>query len=160
VVSPLSQLYRGHQEWLVTAERSVARDRGLRSAESTLRQQLADIEHSPLLSRLYPATPTGTLATALQADVGGLLARAGLTAQSISPLPSAADAAIERAGVRIALNATIDQLSHFLALLESHPRLIRVEELIITAPQSQLPDNNPTLTATLVMSGFRVSASH
>src|SRR4051812_1458159 len=76
VVSPLSQLYRAHEEWLLTSERSVARDRGLRSAESALRQQLTDIEHSPLLSRLYPATPTGTLATALQADVGGLLARA------------------------------------------------------------------------------------
>jgi Tfp pilus assembly protein PilO len=160
IVSPILQLYRGHEEWLVASEKSVARDRGLRSAESTLRQQLADIDHSPLLTRLYPATPTGTLATALQADVGGLLARAGLTAQSISPLPSATDNAIERAGVRVALNATIDQLSHFLKLLESHPRLIRVDELVITAPQSQLPDHNPTLTVTLVMLGFRTSASH
>jgi Type II secretion system (T2SS), protein M subtype b len=158
IVGPLMGLYDAHQEWLAAAEASVARDRGMRAAESRLSKQLADIEHSPLLSRLYPAGPPGTLATALQADLGGLLTGTGVSAQSISPLPVTFDGDIERAGVRVTLAFTIDQLRAFLSALESHPHLIRVDELIVTAPQSQANDHNPTLTVSMVLLGFRLRA--
>jgi Tfp pilus assembly protein PilO len=156
IIEPVIQLYESHQEWLATAQASVARDRGLLLAEQDLRKQLTGIEHSPLLARLYPTDAPGALATSLQADLGGLLARAGVTAQTIAPLPSTADELIERAGVRVVLTLTIDQLRTFMGLLESHPRLIRVDELVITAPQSQLRDHNPTLNVALVLLAFRL----
>lgn len=159
VVEHVIRVYEAHQEWLASAEASVARDRGLQQAEPDLRRQLTEIERAPLLSRLYPAGAAGALATSLQADVGGALARAGITAQAISPLPSSIDDLIERAGVRVVLTLTIDQLRTFMSLIESHARLIRVEELIITAPQSQQREHNPTLNVTIVLLGFRLRQS-
>ncbi len=156
ILGPVIGYYESHQDWLADAEVSVARDRGLRQAEPELRKRLAEIEQSPLLTRLYPADSSRGLATAVQADVGSLLARAGATAQTITPLPSSVDEVIERAGVRVALNVTVDQLRNLIGLIESHSRLIRAEELVITAPQSQLRDHNPTLNVSMVLFGFRL----
>lgn len=156
LIGPLVGAYESHQDWLADSQVSVARDRGLEQAEPGLRKQLAEIEQSPLLSRLYPADSSRALATALQADVGSALTRAGITAQTIAPLPSTADEVIERAGVRVVLNVTIDQLRNFIGLIESHSRLIRTEELVITAPQTQMRDHNPTLSVSMVLFGFRL----
>jgi hypothetical protein len=155
-IEPILQLHETHQEWLASAQDSIARDRGLRDAEEDLRKQLTEVERSPLLSRLYPADAPGSLATSLQADVGLLLARSAVAAQTISPLPSSTDDVMERAGVRVVLTLPIDKLRTFFSLLQAHTRLIRVEELVIAAPQSQMRDRNPPLTVAVVLLGYRL----
>jgi hypothetical protein len=49
---------------------------------------------------------------------------------------------------------TADQLRDIVVRLRERVPYLRVEELIVTAPQNQSPDANPILTVTMELFGY------
>jgi len=158
IVVPLEAMAQGQRAWLSRTRYAIARDRGLIAAQASLREKLASIAHSPLPAKLYPPGPKDTLLAAVQADVGSLLRSAGASTQTITSLPLTSDRYFERAGVRATMSLTVDQLRRLLERLRENPRLIRLEDLIVDAPQTQTGGENPPLAITMSLFGYRLAA--
>lgn len=152
---PIVKLHDYHQERRNSAQRSIARDRGVLAVEATIREQLRTLGNSGLWSKLYETTADNSAVTVLQADVGSVLSRSQLSAQSITPLSTAVHGPFERIGVRITVSMSIDQLQQFLSAIRGHPRLIRVDGIAISAPQVQSREQNPLLTVSMDLFGYQ-----
>lgn len=148
---------RGSQiEWRADAIETLSSVQQAPTVQATLDQQLAGMRSSPLWSKFYKA-PNSTASTVLHADLSALLTSAQASVQSLTPIASEEQAAFTRVGIRFAASIRLNDLQNLLTSMSNHSRYLRVERLIVTAPQTQAPDENPPLAVTMDVFGYQLS---
>ena len=140
---------------------------------STLARRMAQVAAEvPDLKRLAAAAPTGAaqvtvlegatdaLAGAtLQQSVQEIAAKTGAALASTEALPAEQVGRYRRIGVRVALSAPWPMFVHFLdGVTDGSPRLL-VNDLQIQGTRGIVPVGAATLTASMVVFGFRIGTA-
>lgn len=154
VVLPIAALWKSQLAWRGDAARVLAEAKQVPHVIEQLDQQRAIVEASTLKSRLYLRSGSVSSATALHGDVRALLSQAGGGAQSLTPIPARELEFFSQLGIRCTASLRVDQLRQFIESLGRHPRYLRIDRLVVAAPQSQSPDENPPLAVTMDILGF------
>jgi hypothetical protein len=149
-------LGNAQQDWRTQAHSVFSRARAAKDVQARLDRDLVALKESPLWSRFYLSPTSGMGAMLLQTDVGALLARTQASTQSLAPIPSLPMSGFTRIGVRLSASMRIDQLKNFLAGAAAHQRYLRVEQLAVIAPHSQVSAENSPLAVTLEIYGFEL----
>jgi hypothetical protein len=148
--------------WIATSQARWRAETGerlvqLRSRAATipsLRDSLATVDDAPVWNRFYRVAVGADGGGLVHRDVAALCSEVGATVLSAKPLPSRDELGIAKHGVRISASMTADQLRDIVVRLRERVPYLRVEELIVTAPQNQAPDANPILTVTMELFGY------
>ncbi len=159
VVQPITGIYQSQQAWRDEARRLLGFSKSSVAELDQLQQQVAAMRASPLWSKLYRAQRSDAAVTALQADIGGLLTAVQANAQALAPVRSTNVARLIRIGVHLTASMRIDQLQQFIAAAANHQRYLRIEQLTITAPQTQSPTENPLLVVDMDIHGFELPST-
>jgi len=159
VIWPIWHLYQSQVQWRDNAERLLAQRRGLSEIETVVRERLDALPQLKIWQRLFRTTAGTTAVIALQTEVNTALSSARARPQSFEPLETTQVGPLQKIGVRIVAPMTIDQLKDVLARVEGLTHLVRIEQLLINAPPTQSPDQNPTLIVTLDAVGYAIDAA-
>lgn len=155
--APIAYVRDAQVDWRNDAIETLASAQHAPAMQATLDQQIAAMRSSPLWSRFYEAPNSASAATALHADLSALLNSAQASVQSLTPIPSEEQAAFTRIGIRFAASIRLNDLQSLLTAMSNHSRYLRVERVIVTAPQTQAPDENPPLAVTMDIFGYQLS---
>ena len=120
----------------------------------TLRSRLKALPDAPIWQRFYPDGASANAGTAFREDIARYASVAGVTVESIAPLPATEQFGLRRLGMRMSAVMTIEQLTHFLTQLRTSPRYLRVDTLRVVAPQVQMKNGNERLLAQLQIFGY------
>ena len=153
--APIALVRDVQVDWRTDAIETLASAQHAPAMQATLEQQIAAMRGSPLWSRFYKAPNTSSAATALHADLSALLVSAQASVQSLTPIPSEEQADYNRIGIRFAASIRLNDLQDLLTAMSNHSRYLRVERVIVTAPQTQAPDENPPLAVTMDIFGYQ-----
>ena len=126
---------------------------GLVDSEPELRALHGKIDGHPLWQRIYRGDSSGTADSELQQDFRAMAEKQGITVDTIQPLNSVSLNGFTQLSLRVGFNTTIDHLGMLLLAIEAAPRLMRFENLYVTAPMSQNAGSN----APLVIRGDLIS---
>jgi hypothetical protein len=157
--SPIAYVRASQAEWRTDAIDTLSSAHHAPAVQEELDAQLAAMRSSPLWSKFYKAPNDAAAATALHADLSTLLASSHAGVQSLMPIASKEDAMFTRIGVSFAASLRLNDLQSLLAALNSHARYLRVERLVVTAPQTQIPDENPPLAVTMDVYAYQLADS-
>lgn len=155
--APIAYLRASQVDWRSDALETLSSAQHAPVVQAALDQQLAAMRSSPLWSRFYAAPDSASAATSLHADLSALLTSAQANVQSVTPIPSEEQAAFTRVGIRFAASMRMNDLQSLLTSMGNHSRYLRVERLIVTAPQTQAPQENPPLAVTMDVYGYQLS---
>jgi len=150
----LQQVAAAQRQWRTEAKQLLSEAASAPAMQSAIEQQLDAVRSSPLRSKFYPVGGAMTAESSLQADVDALVSSVQATSRIIAPLPASETPPLLRYGVRLNASLRINQLQNLLNGLARHSRLLRVEHLIVVAPQMQVVDENPPLAVTLDIYGY------
>lgn len=156
VYLPARALYVSQQGWRAETRGLFSKAKQAEQRSAMLGQQFAALQSSGLWSKFYLSATPGAAANNLQSDIGSMLSRVQVGAQSLVPLPSTELAHFSSIGVRVSASMRIDQLSGLLTAMAQHPRYLRVAQASIVAPQIQSATENPPLAVTLDLYGFEL----
>jgi type II secretion system (T2SS) protein M len=151
---PLKWIATSQMSWREATRVELARARGHAELLQRLRQELQRVPSEPVWQRLYRFEPGADGALAVQRDVAGLSAAAGLVIQTIVSVPSQDEGALMKHGVRLSATGTSDQLETFATQLHEHAPYLRAERLRVTSPQMQQREQNPVLNITMDIAGY------
>lgn len=154
VVHTICDIVSSQDIWRSTARNALARDRGVAANGSQIRGSLESLGSAPVWNRLYAPGADADGAQLVQRDLMSLGTSAGAVIQSAVALPAVEGAELRSHGVRLVASMSIDQLRNFIAGIRAHTRYLRVQELSISAPQTQALDVNPPLTVTVTVLGY------
>jgi hypothetical protein len=153
--APITYLRGSQVDWRNDAIETLSSAQYAPTVQAALDQQLAAMRSSPLWSKFYKAPDSTAAATALHADLSALLTSAQASVQSLTPIPSEEQAGLTRIGMRFAASIRLNDLQNLLTSMSNHSHYLRVERLIVTAPQTQAPDENPPLAVTMDVFGYQ-----
>jgi hypothetical protein len=156
ILVPVTRAREAQDEWREEARRLLAASKRADALKESLDEQIAAVRASPLWSKLYSSTGGAPLASALQSDIGMLLSRVDVSAQTLTPIAAQELPLFIRAGARITASMRVDQLRELMAALATHPRYLRVERLTIDAPRTQIDTENPPLAVTAEIYGYEL----
>jgi len=154
---PIGLLRQSQIDWRNEAIDTLSSTHQAPAVQAALDQQLAAMRSSPLWSRFYKTPDTVSATTALHADLSALLNAAQASVHSLTPIQSEEQGAFTRIGVRFGASMRMNDLQNVLAAMNAHSRYLRVERLVVTAPQMQVPEQNPPLAVTMDVYGYRLS---
>ncbi|HEY7641631.1 MAG TPA: type II secretion system protein GspM [Steroidobacteraceae bacterium] len=154
--APIGLMRQSQIDWRNEAIDTLSSTQRAPVLQATLDQQLAAMRSSPLWSRFYKTPDSVSATTALHSDLSALLSAAQASVQSLTPIPSEQTAALTRVGVRFGASLRMNDLQNLLTAMGSHARYLRVERLVVTAPQTQVPDENPPLAVTMDVYGYQL----
>lgn len=157
---PISYFRNSQVEWRDDAVATLAAAQRAPEIQAALHQQVERMRASPLWSKFYRMPNTAAASTALHSDLSALLTSAGASVQSLTPLPSEDEPAFTRIGVRVTASLRLDDLRNLLTAMSAHVRYLRVERLVVTAPQVQVDSENPPLAVTLDVFGYQSARTH
>lgn len=152
ILAPLGSLASSQIEWRTLARSAIARDRGWVQSETGWRAEEGRIRQSPIWQRFVAAPPGQSPGVAVQRRVTELLS--GIATPEIEAQSTQVQETLLAYPVRVRVTLTVDQLKTFLAGCHSSGPYLRVTKLTVTAPQSQLPQDNPRLQVTLDLVGY------
>lgn len=152
---PISYMGTSHAQWRDDAVATLAAARRAPQIQIALDQQIERMRSSPLWSKFYPMPNAAAAATALHSDLSALLANAGASVQTLTPIPSEDQPVFTRIGVRVTASLRLDDLRNLLTAMSAHARYLRVDRLVVTAPQVQMDSENPPLAVTLDVFGYQ-----
>lgn len=155
VWAPIAYLGSSQIKWRNDAIETLSSAQHAPAAQAALDAQIAAMRSSPLWSKFYKAPDSTAAATALHADLSSLLTSAHASVQSLTPIPSEEQPAFTRVGIRFAASIRLNDLQNLLTSMSNHARYLRVERVIVTAPQTQVPDENPPLAVTMDVFGYQ-----
>jgi hypothetical protein len=144
LILPLGQLMLSQDEWRSAAIRYLGYNRGLVATESQARQQLKVLRSASTWRGLFDSDSLGANEQ-LRAEVALALNVTGAAAMSLTSLPAESEGGLRRYALRVVANLDAGQLRHFLSALRARPHYLRIEQLALTAPLMQSPDDNPSL---------------
>jgi hypothetical protein len=153
---PISYVRASQMQWRTEAIDTLSSAKHAPALQQALDQQLSALRSSPLWSKFYKAPTSAAATTALHADLSTLLSSARASVQSLTPIPSEEQAAFSRIGVTFAASVRLNDLQSLLAAMSNHARYLRVERLVVTAPQTQVPDENPPLAVTMDVYAYQL----
>lgn len=157
---PAHEIREAQSHWREGARRVLAEGRTAPVAQAELEREIAAMRSSTLWSKFYVREGSAVaLTSALHADVSAALSSVQASAQSLAPIPAQEHKMFTRIGVRFAASMRINQLQSLLSTLNRHARYLRVERLIVVAPQAQALDENPPLAVTMDVYGFELAAA-
>lgn len=154
---PVDFVRQAQLDWRNEAIDTLSSAHHVSAVQATLDQQLVAMRSSPLWSRFYRTPNSASATTALHADLSAVLNTAQASVQSLTPIPSEEQPAFTRVGVRFAASVRMNDLQNLLTAMSAHSRYMRVERLVVTAPQTQSPDENPPLAVTMDVYGYQLS---
>ena len=154
VMWPLRQAYEAQLAWRANATQRLARLRGLSAIEPAVRAQLETVRAAPAWQRLYRSERASSAVAALQSDINTVLAAVGAYPQSFTPLESTQTGTLQRIALQISVPLTVAQLRDVLQRAASLPHLVRIEELLITAPLTQSATENALLQVTMDVAAY------
>ena len=157
LVQPMLGLYQSQQQWRAEAQRLLSFSKSSVAGAEQLQQQIKAMQASPLWTKLYRPAEGATLAT-LQSDVGTLLTSVQATPQALTVIRATQVAGLTRTGVHLSAAMRIDQLQQLFSAAARQPRYLRIEQLSVTAPQTQSSTENPLLTVEMDIYGFELPA--
>ncbi len=154
VVEPLSWLVTSQDKWRAQTRLDLARSRGDAHELAAIRESLARLPADPLWSQLYRPQDGTDTAAAVQRDISQLCSAAGIALESAVRTPSETDGVLSKYGLRVTVSTTTDRLRIFIEGLRKAPHYLRMDRLKVSAPQMQLPEQNPTLTIAMDIAGY------
>jgi len=131
--------------------RAIKRNRALLRESSAIRAAQDTVEHSPRWRNFYDGPRTDAATVQMESDLRAIL-RDSNNPTSMSAEPPKVHGTVTRIGVRLTLSMRIDQLAEALDRIQKHPQQLRVEDLIIQAPEYQGGQVNPTLAIQALIS--------
>ena len=123
--------------------------------EHEVRAQLDTLSSLGAWQSFYPTSSQGA-AIALQSDIETALTASQARAQTFTPIAAARTDMLQKSGLRVVASMKIDQLREFLLQTQRLTHFVRFEQLLITSPAVQGPQENPTLILTLDVVGFAI----
>jgi len=154
VIWPASAVIGSQSEWRENASERLSRYRALAAQKVELERQLQEATTHPIWSGLLAGTDVAAATTTLQSELRSLLDAHKIAVQVSAPLDAQRGARIARVGVRVNVDLTIDQLQAFLESVQRHSHRFALDNVIVTAPQYQAPDQNPSLNVQMEVWGF------
>lgn len=152
---PISYISSSQAEWRDVAVETLAAAQRAPEIQADLDQQVERMRASPLWSKFYRMPSSAAASTALNSELSAQLTSAGASVQSLTPVPSEDQPAFTRIGVRVTASLRLNDLRTLLTAMSTHARYLRVERLIVTAPQAQVESENPPLAVTLDVVGYQ-----
>jgi Type II secretion system (T2SS), protein M subtype b len=140
------------------ALRALKRNRALLLERSAVQAAAASVERSPRWRNFYQNQTPEAATVQLQTDLRSLFKESN-NPTSITAEPAIARGPLTRISVRVTLSVRVDQLADALDRLQKHERQLRVETLIIQAPESQSPQTNPTLSVQAEISALLLASA-
>ncbi|HJY36308.1 MAG TPA: GspMb/PilO family protein, partial [Steroidobacteraceae bacterium] len=134
---PIGLMRQSQIDWRSEAIDTLSSTQQAPAAQAAMDQQLTAMRSSPLWSRFYKTPDSVSATTALHADLSALLSGAQASVQSLTPIPSEEQSAFTRIGVRFGASMRMNDLQNLLTAMSAHSRYLRVERLVVTAPQMQ-----------------------
>lgn len=154
IARPMHWILGSQSQWRSDAGEELAAARGKVAREPKLRQQLADVQSSPLWQAFYTASDPHQVTPLIERDLSTLAAAAGTGPLTFAPLSDRDQADYQGRGVRLTGSMTAAQLRVFAAALRASTHFLRVERLIASTPQKQERDSNPSIAVTMEVYGY------
>lgn len=146
---PARQAWLAQQEWRQETRELLSAAAAAPELQTALERQIESVRRSHLREKFYPTDGVLGAAAMLQADVDLLMSSLQVPSRTIAPIPSTETESLVRHGVRLSASLRINQLQDLLNRISQHPRLIRVDQLTVVAPQMQSPEDNPPLAVSM-----------
>jgi len=158
LLHPLITYLNERDEERAAALRLLGRNRALVQQAPQIRTALDSVARSSQWSRFFEAQKPTDATLQLETDLRTLITAPNQPTSMIAE-PPAAQGPLTRVSVKVTLSVTIDQLSDLLARCRQHPRFLKIENLVVQAPDAQVVDANPLLSVQAEISGFMVTPS-
>ena len=133
--------------------RSLRRDRALLAQEPRTIAALETVDHSPRWGRLYEGQKPESAILEMETDLRKLITAPNNPTSMVAQGVVVA-APLTKIAVKVTLSMPIDQLADTLARLQSHSKFLRIENLLIQAPDYEPAESNPTLSIQADVTGF------
>jgi hypothetical protein len=157
LIEPVANYFRHSADQRGADLNSLSRDRALVAQDGSTETTLTALKGSPRWARFYETQKADKAVLQMQADLREVF-KAPNNPTSMTAVPVVVEGPLTRIATKITLSLTIDQLTESLARLHSHAQLLRIEALMIQAPDYQAPDTNPTLNIQAEIVGFMATA--
>jgi len=124
--------------------RALKRNRALLHQSEAIQAARVSVDESPRWRNFYDGPRADAATLQMEADLRAILKDTGNPTSMIAA-PPVPQGSITRIAVRITLSMRMDQLAQMLDLIQKHDRQLRVESLIVQAPDFQGVQANPQL---------------
>jgi hypothetical protein len=143
-ILPVGRLVLSQDNWRSTAMRELGYDRGVVATERQAHDQLQALRAASTRGSLFQDSSLGPNEQ-LKAEVAQALNTTGAATVHLTSLPAEEEGGLRKYGLRIIATVDAGQLKRFLETLRARSHYLRVEQLALTAPLMQSPNDNPPL---------------
>lgn len=154
LISPTWWLIRSQDSWRHRFEIILADQKGKAAAAHALGSQLEALRTARIWRALLSGDNEDAASEQIQREVAAIAQTAGARETRLQTLPKRQGQGLDAYGTRGTTAMTALQLKLFSSGIRTAPHFLRIERLIITAPQVQGPDQNPDLAVTFDVFGF------
>lgn len=150
---PLQWLFPS-AEYYDELREDLSKDRAWAQSAGSIAEHSQTLSSSDLWQQLYVAKSKEEGAAKLLMDLRSVLGHSGVDATSEIEMRSGEPGGPPEVGARLVAIMVVSQLQQVLQQISTHTRLLEVRRLSVTAPPSQSPNENPSLTVTLEVVGY------
>lgn len=158
VLLPIQLAWQAQQHWRQETKQLLSEAAAAPELRDALQRQIEAVRASQLRSKFYPTGGALGAAALLQGDIDALMASVQAGNRTLAPIPVSEDSSLQRYGVHVTASLRINQLQDVFNRLAQHQRLLRVEQLTVVAPQTQMTDENPPLAVSMDIHGYALAA--
>jgi hypothetical protein len=156
VIDPVITYFSDRANERQTALRSLSRDHALLEQAPQIQSAQDSVANSPRWARLYDSQKATQAALQLETDLRAIVSTPNQVTSMIAE-PATTQGDLTRIAVKITLSLSIDQLTEILGRLNRHSRFLKMESLIVQAPDYQVVDSNPVLSVQAEIVGFMLT---
>ena len=153
VIDPIVGFAKDRSEKRQVGLRALRRDRALLTQEPKTVADLEAIDHSPRWERLYTSQKPEQAILEMETDLRKIIT-APNNPTSMTALGVVAAGPLSKIAVKVTMSMPIDQLANTLAQMQSQAKYLRVENLLIQAPDYAPAESNPTLSVQADVAGY------
>jgi len=153
IIAPVLASIESAADSRASALRTLSRDRALVAQAPVIRTALTAVAQSPQWSRLYEGPKPDQAILQLETDLRAIV-KAPNALLSMTAEPPVSQGPLTRVAVKVALTLPIDAWTDALSSLQRNPRLLRLETVVIQAPDFQAVDTNPPLSIQAEIVGY------
>jgi hypothetical protein len=153
VIDPIVGFAEDRSEKRQVSLRALRRDRALLTQEPKTMAALEAIDHSPRWERLYASQKPEQAILEMETDLRKIITTPNNPTSMIAH-GVVATGALSKIAVKVTMSMPIDQLADTLARIQSHAKYLRIENLLIQAPDYAPAESNPTLSIQADVAGY------
>ena len=155
--SPLVQLFHSRGSTRQAQLLLLKQERSAIDQKSSVEAVAAAARNASQWKRLYKTQALDMMALELQGDLRTIVSETAEMTPAIEKVEPVTEDKLTRISARLTFSASIDRLASTLERFQQHPKLLRIEQLIIQAPDIQPPNTNPALSVQVQISGFMLT---